>query len=128
MKHKTERCLYCDKKLEPKTTRQKFCSDKCRVYWNRDNPKVQTTDLNKPTSDLKPPEPPKTNYTINTIPEPKVTFFDTPESFMDKLQNATTLQELENIGKAIDKSSFGWGVKNRLQSIGRQIYNEKFKD
>lgn len=23
--------------MEAKTTRQEFCSDKCRVYWNREN-------------------------------------------------------------------------------------------
>lgn len=36
MKFKKEKCKYCDKDLESKTTRKEFCSSKCRVYWNRD--------------------------------------------------------------------------------------------
>lgn len=24
--------------MESKTTKKRFCSDKCRVYWNRENP------------------------------------------------------------------------------------------
>ena len=36
MREKRENCKYCDKKLEDGTTRKEFCSDKCRVYWNRD--------------------------------------------------------------------------------------------
>lgn len=36
MKKKVETCLYCGEKISPKTTRMKFCSSKCRVYWNRE--------------------------------------------------------------------------------------------
>lgn len=28
-------CLYCGNLLKNYTGRQKFCSDRCRVYWNR---------------------------------------------------------------------------------------------
>jgi hypothetical protein len=126
MKQKSEKCLYCDQKLEPKTTRQRFCCDKCRVYWNRDNAKVKVSDLTTPTGVLKPQEQAKTNYSINTIPEQKISFYDTPESFMDELQNARTAQELESVGRRIDKSKYPWDIKQRLQGIGRQIYNEKF--
>jgi hypothetical protein len=36
MKRKKEKCKYCQKDLEARTTRKEFCSSKCRVYWNRD--------------------------------------------------------------------------------------------
>jgi hypothetical protein len=38
MKLKTKCCIYCNKEMESKTIRKSFCSDKCRVYWNRKNP------------------------------------------------------------------------------------------
>ena len=31
-------CIYCNQEMESKTTKKRFCSDKCRVYWNRENP------------------------------------------------------------------------------------------
>lgn len=33
---KTENCLYCNEKMDSKTAKKKFCSDKCRVYRNRE--------------------------------------------------------------------------------------------
>jgi hypothetical protein len=69
MRQKQEICKYCGEKMESKTTRQEFCSDKCRVYWNRENPKIRLKDLTQPTNVAKPPEQPKTNYSINTLPE-----------------------------------------------------------
>lgn len=59
MKKKRETCKYCGEKMDAKTTRQEFCSDKCRVYWNRDQninyPKaeeidVKNTDWGKPVA------------------------------------------------------------------------------
>lgn len=37
MKEKRIKCLYCDGPMDPKTTRAVFCSDKCRVYFAREN-------------------------------------------------------------------------------------------
>ena len=50
MKKKRETCKYCGKKIEPKTTRGEFCSDKCRVYWNRESKGqwVHKDDIPKP--------------------------------------------------------------------------------
>jgi hypothetical protein len=36
---KSEKCLYCGIEMESKTAKKKFCSTKCRVYWNRENPR-----------------------------------------------------------------------------------------
>jgi len=41
VKKKRETCKYCDGKLEAKTTRREFCSPKCKVYWHRDNSKIE---------------------------------------------------------------------------------------
>ena len=45
---KREICMYCEQKMEAKYRNKKFCSNKCRVYWNRENIKEQTipTDTN----------------------------------------------------------------------------------
>jgi ribosomal protein L24E len=55
MKEKNKTCKYCSKEIEAKTTRQEFCSPKCRVYWNREKnvaeveiPKSTPTASNKP--------------------------------------------------------------------------------
>jgi len=34
---KRETCLYCGEKMESETAKKRFCSDKCRVYWKREN-------------------------------------------------------------------------------------------
>lgn len=36
MKEKKIKCKYCGGKLEAKTTRREFCSNKCKVYWHRE--------------------------------------------------------------------------------------------
>lgn len=48
---KIENCIYCSQKMESVTAKKKFCSDRCRVYWNRMKKGNETinTDL-----DLKP--------------------------------------------------------------------------
>lgn len=68
MKVKKESCKYCSQKIEAKTTRAEFCSDKCRVYWNREHPKVSLKNFNKTTNDVKSltPKPETSDYTINT--------------------------------------------------------------
>lgn len=46
---KRDTCGYCNGKMEAKYRSKRFCSDKCRVYFNRENVKfdVQKTDKNK---------------------------------------------------------------------------------
>ncbi len=31
------KCLNCDTEFEPKTKRAKYCSDRCKLQWNRNN-------------------------------------------------------------------------------------------
>lgn len=54
MKQKINNCLYCEKKLEENiTTRKRFCSSKCRVYYNRqktDGLKIKKAGDNKPAN------------------------------------------------------------------------------
>lgn len=50
MKKKRETCKYCSEKMEAKTTRQEFCSDKCRVYWSRENLNHNIYGLRHPIS------------------------------------------------------------------------------
>lgn len=37
MKIKILNCLYCEQEMEIVTLKKRFCSDKCRVYYNREN-------------------------------------------------------------------------------------------
>jgi hypothetical protein len=34
---KIKSCLYCEQEMESITAKKRFCSDKCRVYYNREN-------------------------------------------------------------------------------------------
>ena len=43
MIQKKENCQYCGIKMESITAKKKFCSDKCRVYFNRQS-KVKDSD------------------------------------------------------------------------------------
>lgn len=36
---KNKNCLYCEVEMEAVYRSKMFCSDKCRVYYNRENPK-----------------------------------------------------------------------------------------
>lgn len=66
---KRDTCEYCGKQMEAKYRNKRFCSDRCRTYFNREKPKVKITDLNKDLEQGQPmtPKPPKTDKTINTI-------------------------------------------------------------
>jgi len=44
---KAEHCIYCGKKMESITAKKRFCSDTCRVYFNR-----QKSQTNKSVDDL----------------------------------------------------------------------------
>jgi hypothetical protein len=33
---KTENCIYCGEKMESITAKKKYCSDKCKLYFNRE--------------------------------------------------------------------------------------------
>lgn len=39
---KTPYCIYCGERMESLTAKKKYCSDKCRVYFNREYPKGKT--------------------------------------------------------------------------------------
>jgi hypothetical protein len=41
---KKEICEYCEEKMEAKYRNKRFCSVKCRVYWNRENKKPAQTE------------------------------------------------------------------------------------
>ena len=51
---KRERCEYCKEGMVSKYRNKRFCSAKCRVYWNRENKKgTQNKTSSMP---LPPPE------------------------------------------------------------------------
>jgi predicted nucleic acid-binding Zn ribbon protein len=66
-----KKCLKCEKVYQPKKTTSKFCSDSCRVMWNRGKEKKQKDVSNQ--------------VLINTILEKlsKVDFIPIPENGYD---------------------------------------------
>jgi tRNA(Ile2) C34 agmatinyltransferase TiaS len=42
MINRTPYCIYCGERMESKTAKKKYCSDKCRVYFNREYPNGKT--------------------------------------------------------------------------------------
>lgn len=71
MKVKREDCKYCGQKIEAKTTRQEFCSSKCRVYWNRQQKNPMDTfrwidgNLNEIAKPKEPPKGTSVSVTLN---------------------------------------------------------------
>ena len=90
-----KKCLNCGKEVEQKVGRRErlYCNQSCKgLYFRKSKPKekryvqvdtykrlveenielkrklfeVKVTDATKPTNEVKPPEVPKTNYSINT--------------------------------------------------------------
>jgi len=47
---KTENCLYCGEKMESITAKKKYCSAKCKLYFNRERNKLLS--INKIASNL----------------------------------------------------------------------------
>ncbi len=88
---KRKNCLYCEKEMDAVYRNKKFCSDKCRVYFGRENKVVISNDVSvkdatKPTNEIKPPKQPKTNYSINTAKK------EMPQG-LDKFQKLRWLRE-----------------------------------
>lgn len=81
MKQRLEKCKYCDGKLAEGTTRKEFCSDKCRVYWNRENPRVTLKNFNSQTNEVPNVTnlPETTNHTVNTIRTKKYDYSKMPK-------------------------------------------------
>ena len=42
MINRTPYCIYCGERMESKTAKKKYCSDKCRVYFHREYPNGKT--------------------------------------------------------------------------------------
>lgn len=65
---KKENCEYCGEKMESKTAKKRFCSTKCRVYFNREpksggNITVEFKKLDKIASNLDASKPKADNVT-----------------------------------------------------------------
>ena len=64
---KKENCEYCGEKMESKTAKKRFCSDKCRVYFSRESKNApiiaETAKISikteKTINDTKIPQTPK---------------------------------------------------------------------
>lgn len=48
---KTENCLYCGEKMESITAKKKYCSNKCRLYYNRER---NVLEVPKQVDNIKP--------------------------------------------------------------------------
>lgn len=59
-----KKCLQCGSEFEPKNPKGKFCSDKCRVYWNRKKGGLKTAGFTEDGKKLQ-------MYIPVVSPEPK---------------------------------------------------------
>ena len=57
---KKENCEYCNARMESKYRNKRFCSVKCRVYWNREDEKNGNIKVELPKQqEIKKTEPAK---------------------------------------------------------------------
>lgn len=83
---KNTNCEYCEKEMEAKYRNKRFCSDKCRTYWNREQ-KVSnpTKDAKKPpVSRNEPQERPKTKKEVDTTKKENTVGLSSFERFRQK--------------------------------------------
>jgi hypothetical protein len=130
-------CLQCKKEFEPKRPHGKFCSDKCRVQYNRLNPlqavsKFQMqalyNEIKAAISQIQYQKPPevydgaKTHYTQQDEPLQ----FDQYATFEHRLKTCEDSEKFQKIGSEINQSSLSYMQKQRLQTLARQIFQDKF--
>lgn len=132
-------CLWCKKEYEPKKETSKFCSTSCRVMWNRKYGKKKNQVTSDQLQELynsvlaavnainalndQPPA-----FASVIVPEPSKTSFmqNEPPSFESRLYAAETIEELQQVGMDIQNSRLPFLQKQRLQNIGKQIFQNKF--
>jgi len=65
-----KKCIKCGGEFEPKNPKGRFCSDKCRVYWNRGKNKPQEVVVKNHTQPTTMPQSwqkkPLKNESVNT--------------------------------------------------------------
>jgi hypothetical protein len=140
------KCLYCEEEFEPKRETAKYCSDSCRVMYNRKYGKknvvtkfqMQTlyneirsmvNDLNKPTNQIKPQEQPKTNYFVDTTPKPIQPQMSQEGAYIQELRDAKTISEIQAISAAIKADTLlPQPTKNRLQTFAIDLSKNMYND
>jgi hypothetical protein len=50
---KKDSCEYCEEKMDSKYRNKRFCSDRCRVYWNREDKKKSPPPVKEAKSENK---------------------------------------------------------------------------
>jgi predicted nucleic acid-binding Zn ribbon protein len=131
-------CLYCKEPFEAKTDRRKFCSDSCRVMYNRKHgrqdqikpfqvqalynemmealAKLKSGTGQQPTQVPVPAKPPAANAT-------GVSFY------ADRLKECTTVSEVETIVKAAQKDTdLMWAEKRQVENMGKELSKEFYND
>lgn len=136
-------CLNCQKEFEYKREAAKFCSDKCRVMYNRKNPtngvslvqfkvlynevlnlvsQIKTVPLQTQQETLRPAK----TISVEISPVQEKGNGLSYDELLRLLYAADRIEELEKVGRLIEVSDLLWAEKKKLHDIGKQLATEKF--
>ena len=115
MKKRIEKCKYCNKKLEDGTTRKSFCSDKCRVYWHRENG-VKGTEYTPQLQPTSAANIEKFNHVFKELFEKTNVPPDTIQSKIQEYENE--IKGLADVGLA--KKRKEW-CRNKIYELKKQL-------
>lgn len=142
-------CLWCKKEYSPKRDTSKFCSTSCRVmHHHKFGKKDKVTSVQMQVlynaimgklGGINYAEPQKSydapKFPSNFKEDEPLSFeklkqeaaFKYPKSDYEiRLHSAGCSEDLQSIGREIERSSLSRFEKQRLQGIGQAIFNDKF--
>jgi len=117
---KSDKCLYCENQMDAVYRNKRFCSNKCRVYWNREKPKVEVKNLNNQTTGLRETEKKAAqNESINNMER------KTPEGYKYGQDFSVTFNKPQNLEqlKAMCPPELTGFEKSEWIATERQKYN-----
>lgn len=110
---KTENCLYCGQPLHAATAKKRYCNDKCRIYFKREQ---QRLSKNAETVDV------KVNHIVNSFVEPLKTPIIKQHSPDNKeILESIKIIEQEKCPSYIGKSQFKKLQQQRINQLKSQL-------
>lgn len=93
-----------------------------------DGGSFEIKDLNIPTSVIKPIEPPKINYSINTMPPKEIPVLSEYSAFKDEILKTETIPQIESVMKRVKGALMFPKQKLELESIAKKHSKQFYTD
>jgi hypothetical protein len=89
----------------------------------------QIKDLNKPTNEIKPQEPPTANYAVNISTQPTIQILNQEQAYIQELKDAKTVSEIKRIIISAKNDPFlAFAAKLRIEKYGQELSKNMYTD